>query len=155
MSVRILDPAGRPIANGSGHFSYESPDKDVGHVMPVQKLVSDAKGIMTIPPAAAKPAWLEINTLGYQYNRTYVLFQPGRQMDIQLKAAQNTTGLVTDSAGGAPLAGATVLFIERSGFAPMGWGSFLEVAPVSDTQSIRIPLKGPLSSIKIALRAGV
>jgi hypothetical protein len=37
--------------------------------MPLQKLVSDAKGIMTVPHAAAKPAWLEINTPGYQYDR--------------------------------------------------------------------------------------
>ena len=110
-SIHLVDAAGAPIAGGSVVAVYNN-----GFVLGRQTAVSDAAGMLALHHATdAVPIHLTVEIPGYQDASKDVKLIDGKPIQWTLSRAKPTSGIVVDAKSGAPIVGAKVNLVQRSG----------------------------------------
>jgi beta-lactamase regulating signal transducer with metallopeptidase domain len=110
-TIHVADPAGAPIPGASVVGVY-----DDGFILGRQAAVSDAAGIVVLHHVTdTAPMHLTVEIPGFQGDSKRIQLSEGKPLEWTLMRASPTSGTVVDAKSGAPIAGAKVDLIQRSG----------------------------------------
>lgn len=109
--IHLVDEGGAPLAGATVAGVYND-----GFVLDRQTAVSDSAGTLTLHHVTdAEPIHLTVEIPGYQTATKDVKLIDGKPLQWTLLRAKPTHGIVVDSKSGAPIAGAKVNLVQRSG----------------------------------------
>jgi beta-lactamase regulating signal transducer with metallopeptidase domain/5-hydroxyisourate hydrolase-like protein (transthyretin family) len=120
-SLRVTSDDGHALAGAKLELGYQLDPANEGNVVAQQQFVTNADGRATVPHASARRARATVELAGFQPDKIALTLSPTQPVEIKLRPARPTSGVVVDSGTRQPIAGATVTLLRRTGFDERGW----------------------------------